>query len=575
MKKINFKKIGKKKIIIAIILLIILIAIIFSFKPKKVEEAKLETEEIEKRSIGTSIAATGVIKTETSQDVVATLTGSKIESVNVKEGDKVSVGDVICKFDTSTIKDNLSIAQETLDLSKKQGSLGVQGARRSLNDAITGKDTQVNISQIDVNSAYKAYQDAQEQLSSAQKDLANKKNALSSHKSNDVKQKEKAYKDAQNAYNNQSQVTTTAQATYNRYFKDGAKLDPNTGVALITEPTPGQFIPSHDEVRATYEQAQTALSNSKKALDAAQKAYESASQGDSAYKAMEAEVAAAEANVNTLKSTVDSLKSAYEKALQAHSSTVSTADSTIANMQDSITNSELTSKINEQTQKSQLKVYQDQLKEGILTSTVDGIVKTVSVKPGDVYAGTTIAVIDGVEEFVIESEISEYDIADIKEGMKVLIKTDSTRDEELSGRITYVSAIATDNVAQGMTATTPVASNNATYKVKISLDSQNDRLRLGMNAKLSIITDSRDDVWTVPYEAVHQREDGTKYIEILKDEQTQEKEELDVTTGFESSYYVEISSNKLIKGMKVVLPEVEADNSMDTIIEMMGADAGV
>ena len=143
MKKFNIKKIGKKKIIIGIIVLVILIAIISSMKPKKTEEAKIETQLIEKRSIGTSIAATGVIKTDTTQDVVATLTGSKIESVNVKEGDKVSVGDIICKFDTSTIKDNLNTAQKSLNISKKQGNLGIQGARRSLNDAIIGKDTQV------------------------------------------------------------------------------------------------------------------------------------------------------------------------------------------------------------------------------------------------------------------------------------------------------------------------------------------------------------------------------------------------------------------------------------------------
>ena len=59
MKKFNIKKIGKKKIIIGIIVLVILIAIISSMKPKKTEEAKIETQLIEKRSIGTSIAATG------------------------------------------------------------------------------------------------------------------------------------------------------------------------------------------------------------------------------------------------------------------------------------------------------------------------------------------------------------------------------------------------------------------------------------------------------------------------------------------------------------------------------------
>lgn len=444
------------------------------------------------------------------------------------------------------------------------------------------------MSQSDVNAAYKAYQDAQNQLSAAEKDLANKQNMRNSYSNNTAKeqeflQKENAYKDAQNAYDAQVAATANAQLEYNRYFgAGGTKLDPSNGTPLATEPLPGQFSPSHADVKEAYEKAQQTLMELEKKLNTAKSNYlniksaqENANNQSVAYQAISAEVVAAEANVNTLRGTVDNLKNTYEKALQAHSSTVNTADSTIANMQDSVKNSELTSELNEETQKSQLKVYQDQLKEGILTSTVNGIVKSVSAKPGDVYAGTAIAVIAGVEEFVIESEISEYDIADIKEGMKVLIKTDSTRDEELKGRITYVSATATDNTVSAMTGTTAVASSNATYKVKITLDAQNDRLRLGMNAKLSIITDSRENVWTVPYEAVHEKEDGTKYIEILKDEQTKEKEELKVTTGLESSYYVEISSNKLTNGMKVVMPEVEADNSMEAIVEMMGADAGV
>ena len=92
---------------------------------------------------------------------------------------------------------------------------------------------------------------------------------------------------------------------------------------------------------------------------------------------------------------------------------------------------------------------------------------------------------------------------------------------------------------------------------------------------MSIITDSREDVWTVPIEAIHEKDDGSKYIEILKNEQTGEKEELKVETGFESSYYIEINSDKIKEGMKVVMPDVEADNSVETLIEMMGADAGI
>ena len=96
-----------------------------------------------------------------------------------------------------------------------------------------------------------------------------------------------------------------------------------------------------------------------------------------------------------------------------------------------------------------------------------------------------------------------------------------------------------------------------------------------MNAKLSIIVDSKENVWTVPYESVYERDDGSKYIEILKNEDTGEKEELDVQVGIEGTYYVEIISDKLTDGMKVVLPEVDSSNSIEAIIEAMGADTGV
>ncbi len=587
------KKKSKKKIIIVTVILIILIFIITLFKPKKVEEPKIETEKIEKRSIGISIAATGTIQTDNTKNVVSTLTGSKIESVNVKEGDKISVGDIICKFDTSTIQDNLNSAKQTLNITKAQGTLGVQSAKRSLNEAIISKNDQANIGQNDINTALKAYQDAQNQLNSARNDLANKQNAKNSYSQNsnfsqiksEYSRRENIYNQANNAYEAQVAIMANTQNEYNKYFgADGiTQLDPSTG-AVWTQPNQdGEFATSaHRVAKNTYISVKTKLSNLENSLNTAKSnflnyksTYDNIAQMEAGYQAVVAEVIAAEANVNTLQTTVDNLKNAYEKSIQAYNSAINTANSTIANMQDNISNSELSSKLNTQTQETQLKTFEDQLKEGVLTATVNGTVTSVMSKPGDIYSGTTIAVIEGCEEFIIEANIDEYDIADIEEGMKVLVKTDATREEELQGRIIYTAASATESVADMSTATTSMPGGTATYKVKIALDSQNDRLRLGMNAKLSIITDSRENVWAVPYEAIHEKENGNKYIEILKNEQTREKEELEIKTGLESSYYVEIISDKITDGMQVVLPEVKGDNSMETIIELMGADAGM
>ena len=90
-----------------------------------------------------------------------------------------------------------------------------------------------------------------------------------------------------------------------------------------------------------------------------------------------------------------------------------------------------------------------------------------------------------------------------------------------------------------------------------------------------IKTSDKSELITKRDEAIYERDDGTKYIEILKNEETEEKEELDVVTGIEGTYYVEIKSDKLGEGMKVVLPEIDTSNSIESLINAMGADVGV
>lgn len=584
--KTYLKKHKKRVIIISIIILIILINIIFSiFKPKEVEEEKLEIVPIEKRSIGTSIAATGVIETSSTKNVVSTLTGSEIKTVNVKEGDKVTPGQVICTFDTSTVQDALNTAQQSLGISQAQANIGIESARRNLNDAIKNKDTQISTTQADVDNALKAYQDAQNQLDSTKKSLSTAQASLENLKKSGFDESKKmsfetaknSYEQSKNEYNNQLQLVNNLKIQYNQYYNDDGTF---IGAGLQEETAEVQ------QIKQDYLKEQATLAELKSTLDTKEVSYKSAETEYSKYQtiepqytALQTQIAQLQSSIPTLEQTVNSLKTAYEKASQGLNTVATTADSTIASMQDALNNAELSSNLNQTTQQAQINTYKEQLDKGVLTSTVSGTVTSVNVKPGDIYTGATIAVIEGVEEFIIESEIDEYDIADIDVGMEVLIKTDATRDEELRGRIIYVSASATTNQASqmaGMSASMS-ASGNATYKIQISLDTPNERLRLGMNAKLSIITDSRENVWAVPIDAIHVRDDGTKYIEVLnnENENIENKQELDVTTGLESSYYVEISSSKLTSGMQVVMPQVEANNSMETLIELMGADAGL
>ena len=97
-----------------------------------------------------------------------------------------------------------------------------------------------------------------------------------------------------------------------------------------------------------------------------------------------------------------------------------------------------------------------------------------------------------------------------------------------------------------------------TYKVRISVDTPNDRLRLDMSASLSIIIEEHEDVYTVPYNAVQEDEDGNAFIELIgEDGITTTK--LPVTVVMESSYYTEIAADGLEEGMKIKVIESEED----------------
>lgn len=584
------KKSKKKLIIISIVLLIIIIAIVIIFKPKEVEKQTIQMEKISKKDIAKSISASGIISTSDTKNFVSTLSGLKIVSVNVKEGDKIAVGDTICTFDTSSISENLASLNKSVNAANAQGNLSIQGAKRGLNDAIANRDKQVSASQSDVDKALKTYQDAQNALNQAKNELATKQanfknaekvfNQMTPNYNNVKKQYttlETVLNQAKNNYDAKKASFSNAEIAYKQYFDEsGNPIDPNNNM---------------QEIKNAYNQAKTELQSAEISLNTANtnySSYKSIYEQETAkyipvqnnYQTLSAAVASAVENVKSLEINVNQLKNTYEGTVNAYNTTASVANSQVSSMQDTLSGAEISSSIAGESQNMQIREYQKKLEEGTLKSTVSGTVTKVNVKPGDIYTGSAIATVEGVEEFIIEAEIDEYDIADIKEGMKVLIKTDATREDELEGRVIYTAASATNSVTTAtssatMGATSSIKGGNATYNIKIALDTQNDRLRLGMNAKLSIITEMKENVWAVPYDSVHTREDGGKYIEIAKNQSGEEKEQIDVKTGIEGSYYIEIISDKLKEGMKVIIPEIDSGSSVEELIEMMGANAGI
>lgn len=295
---------------------------------------------------------------------------------------------------------------------------------------------------------------------------------------------------------------------------------------------------------------------------------------------LKGEISKININIMTLEPKVNALREQYLSMQKEYDNQAATLNNQVANVQGQLDSARAQTSVSTLTVEEQITAMKKQLADTNLKATTAGTVTAVNIKPGDFYTGGVLCTIEGEENFIVETEIDEYDIADIKVGMEAIIKTDSTRDEELKGEVILVSPAATgmsSSASSGMSVmgmgVSGASSASATYTVKVAINTKNERLRLGMNAKLNIITEKSADAMAVPYDAIMEKDDGSKYIILIKDDGAEE--EIAVTTGLESGFYTEISGDKIKEGMKVKLPKVDNTTSVEELLNSMGATGGI
>ena len=555
MDKAKERKLKKKIRNIAIIaVVIVIIGIVLSNNgSNKQTTTKMNIEELKKRTITNTISSSGTIKAENSKSVTSSSVGLKVKTINVKEGEEVVKGDLICTFDTTDLQRRLKEAEASLSQTKSE-----------INNAISSanQDEQIETMQKQVENAKTTYDEANKTLETTKETQKEAEKELNEY--------QKTYDEAKSKYDevkNETQEKTKAvEIAQNEYDAENLKPEGEKDNAKLLE------------LQAKLQKAKSELATSKNDLIQA-----------------EAEFRPIETKYNTLKTKLDDANNRVEAAQTALDTAKTTYDNLNTSLQNlkrvssenNISNSNIVSS-STAVQQAQIDSLKDQINNARVTSPANGTVTSINVKEGDTYLGSVIAKVEGIQSFIVEAEITEYDIPDIKLGQKVKIKTDATRDVELDGEVIYVATTATENSSTigdltGLSATSLVSgSKGATFKIQVSIDTANDRLRIGMTSRINIVTENKENVWAVPYDAVQEKEDGTKFIEVLieqdnKDKKQEgiQKQEIIVTTGIGGNYYQEIISDELKEGMKIIIPEREANSSLQQIIETMGACAGI
>jgi len=140
----------------------------------------------------------------------------------------------------------------------------------------------------------------------------------------------------------------------------------------------------------------------------------------------------------------------------------------------------------------------------------DGQVAKVSVQKGDSASnGTTVATVITKQSLVTVS-LNEVDIAKVNIGNKATVTLDAIEDLTISGSVAEMDLVGT--VEQGV----------VSYLVTIALDVQDDRVKPGMSANATIITETKQDILTVPTSAIKTQGD-TSYVEVFSTTYTEEE----------------------------------------------------
>jgi len=144
-----------------------------------------------------------------------------------------------------------------------------------------------------------------------------------------------------------------------------------------------------------------------------------------------------------------------------------------------------------------------------ITASIDGIVTEVNIEENlaSTY-GEAVFCISGSEKLTVVSDINESSIERVSKGLPVLITGSGFSKRSYTGTVAEISGNAKKKSSLG--------SQSAFVEVTVDIDNSDEYIKPGYNAKLKILTDSKQGAIVAPYNAVRQNDEGDEYVYIYE-----------------------------------------------------------
>jgi len=392
--------------------------------------------------------------------------GGKVAQIAVKEGDRVSKGDVLARLDTGA----LELAEARAQVALTQAQVALTQAQVALDQAKLAEQT----------AAYnlKKTQDMEGALelalSRAQIDVRTAKFNLEQTSDlytwSDIKTAKADVDDAQRY------LDELLDKVGQFLPKDEEGNYPTIEEYVFSEDFPKP--PGYELWQEELVHAQSRLNTAKDRLDAM--LYGSDPE-EVAIKKMQLETAE-KAEMQAHKNLDDLTEDITIKELELES-----AKESVEHAQQNVNLAEQNVEL---AQKSLVQARKD-IEEATIIAPFDGTVADIGVKEGEflspaAYAGTTIIELVDMRHMELIARVVELDVARVKIGQKVIISIDAIPEAKLEGRVTFISPVAREPGAVLFEDEDEVKE----YEVKIDFNvPENSPIRDGMSATAEILVE--------------------------------------------------------------------------------------
>ncbi|MCR5012315.1 MAG: HlyD family efflux transporter periplasmic adaptor subunit [Lachnospiraceae bacterium] len=403
------------------------------------------------------IKADGTVECAKAHYVYSTLT-LPVEQIFVEEGDHISEGDLLCVLDTESIDEQIELKQAAMDLTERSASTNVEAAWHQYNIYTEGLNNGTDANLVE---AMANLQIARETYESAQKAYDDYKESLNLGMDPTLVAADQAVAQAANAI----QQAKSMQA----------ELDDEHGVSDIEKEKAEDAV---DSANLSYVQAVQSRENLLRQSDIRLADYAKSAE---------------DANLN------------YITAQTAYNAAVRALENARALSADAIEKAKLTGDLT--VDEIQLAQLQNKLLDAQILADHSGTVTAVNIEVGENSTGV-LFVIEDTKDLVLTAKVPEKDINSISENMSVLVTPKADNSDTYSGNVKRVAESAYKN-ASGKTDT---SGEDADYKVTVTIDAPDEKIRIGMNAEAEFSVYSKEGCFAVPNEAIFTDENGAEFI---------------------------------------------------------------